>query len=110
MMNCPVHGFAGVCCYSPALFQPRADGTLPDIVIIEIKDTPEEIAFFRISVTPEEAAALLVVAGRISFDLDAAELLDRLSEACCRCVVERRQALTGETRSSDTAATPNGGE
>ncbi len=109
MMNCPVHGFAGVCSYSPALLQPRADGTLPDIVIIELKDTPEEIAFFRINITPEEAATLPVVDGRIPFDLDAADILDRLSESCCRCLADRRRELAGEASNSDSAALPNGG-
>ena len=95
MMDCPVHGFAGTCIYSPALLQPRADGNLPEVVVIEIKDTPQEEAFFRINVTPEEAAALPVVDGRIPFDLDAAELMDRLSESCSRCLSDRRRELGG---------------
>ncbi len=93
MMNCPIHGFTGSCIYSLATIQPRADGTLPEVVIIEIKDTAEEEAFFRINVTPEEAAALPAVDGRIPFDLEAAELMDRLSEGCSRCLTDRRQEL-----------------
>ena len=92
MMLCPIHGFAGVCSYSPALLEPQADGTLRDIVVVEIKDTAEEEAFFRINVTPEEAAALPIVDGRIPFDLEAAAILDRLAEGCSRCFGERRRA------------------
>jgi hypothetical protein len=93
MMHCPVHGFSGVCIYSPALLQMRADGTFPEVVIIEIKDRPEEEAFFRINVTPEEAAELPVVDGRIPFDLDSAEIMDRLIESCSRCLSDRRREL-----------------
>lgn len=96
MMDCPVHGFSGTCIYSPALLQPRADGTLPKIVVIEVKDTAAEEAFFRVNVTPEEAAALPVVDGRIPFDLEAADLMDRLSEGCSRCLTDRRRQLGGE--------------
>jgi hypothetical protein len=95
MMHCPVLGPAGVCIYSPALLRPRADGTLPEVVVIEIKDTAEEEAFFRVNVTPEEAAALPVVGGRIPFDLGAADLMDRLSESCSRCLADRRRELGG---------------
>ena len=80
MTDCPVHGFTGTCIDSPALLEPRADGTLPAVVVIEVEDTAEEEASFRINVTPEEAAALPVVDGRIPFDLLAAELMDRLTQ------------------------------
>ncbi|HVK12768.1 MAG TPA: hypothetical protein VM597_28715 [Gemmataceae bacterium] len=65
----PIHGPSGWCMYSSALLERRADGTLPAIVIVEVKDTAEEEAFFRLNVTPEEAAALPIVDGRIPFDL-----------------------------------------
>jgi hypothetical protein len=77
------------------LLVPRADGTLPEVVVIEIKDAAEEEAFFRVNVTPEEAAALPVVDGRIPYDMDAADLLDRLSESCSRCLDERRRKIGG---------------
>ena len=93
MMHCPIHGPAGVCMYSPALLVPRADGTLPDIAIVEVKDTAEEEAFFRFNVAPEEAARLPVVDGRIPFDLEAADIMDGLSEGCGRCFRERRREL-----------------
>ena len=76
MTVCPIHGPSGWYIYSPALLEPRADGTLPAVVIVEIKDTAEEEAFFRINVTPEEAAAIM----------------DRLSEGCSRCFGDRRRA------------------
>ena len=63
MMDCRVHGFAGTCICSPALLRPRTDDKMPDIVTIELKDTAEEEAFFRINVPPEEAAELPVVDG-----------------------------------------------
>ena len=107
MMNCPIHGFAGICIYSPAILQLRADGALPDIMIIEIKNTAEEEAFFRINVTPEEAAKLPVVDGRIPFDLAAADLLDRLSEMCGFCLDERRQALRRGARPADPGVAPD---
>lgn len=68
---------------------------MKEVVVIEIKDTAEEEAFFRVNVTPEEAAAPPVVDGRIPFDLDAADLMDRLSESCSRCLAERRRGLEG---------------
>ena len=95
MLHCPIHGFAGVCSYSPALIQPRADGTLPAVVVIEVKDTAAEEAFFRVNLTPEEAAALPVVDGRIPFDMVGADLIDRLSEGCSRCLADRRRELGG---------------
>ena len=107
MMNCPVHGFAGICIYSPALLALRADGTLPDVVIIELKDTAEEEAFFRINVTPEEAAALPVVDGRIPFDLDSCEVMDRLPEMCGFCLDERRQALARTAKPSEPLVAPD---
>ena len=93
MMHCPVHGLSGTCAYSAALLLPKADGTLPEIVVIDIKNSAEEEAFFRINVTPEEAAALPVVDGRIPFDLDAADLIDKLPTTCSRCFGERRREL-----------------
>lgn len=94
LMVCPVHGYAGVCIYSPALLPQRADGTVPDIVTVELKDSAEEEAFFRINVAPEEAAELPVVDGRIPFDLDSCEVMERLPQMCLFCFGERRQALT----------------
>ena len=106
MMDCRVHGFAGTCICSPALLRPRTDDKMPDIVTIELKDTAEEEAFFRINVPPEEAAELPVVDGRIPFDLDACDVMERLSEMCCFCLNERRQALTRETRPAEPVAAP----
>lgn len=94
VMICPVHGPAGCCVYSPALLERRADGTIPDIVTIELKDSADEEAFFRINVAPEEAAELPVVDSRIPFDLEAMEVMRRLPEMCGFCFVERRKSLT----------------
>lgn len=102
MMDCPIHGFAGTCVYSPALLERRSDGTIPDIVTIELKDTPEEEAFFRINVTPEEAAALPVIDGRIPFDLDSCEVMDRLPAMCGFCLGERRQAILDQARHAES--------
>ena len=107
MMDCPIHGFAGVCNYSPAILELRADGTVPDIVTIELKDAAEDEAFFRINVTPEEAAALPVVAGRIPFDLDSCEVMDRLPAMCGFCLDERRQALLRQARHAGPSAAPD---
>lgn len=95
MMDCPVHGFSGTCIHSPALLVPRADGAVPDTVTVEVKDTAEEEAFFRFNVTPEEAASLPSVDGRIPFDFEATEIMDRLSHGCGRCFGDRRQELGG---------------
>jgi hypothetical protein len=80
--------------YSPALLQLRADGWVPDIATIEIKDFAEEGAFFRINVTPEEAAALPVVDGRIPWDVESMKLTRQFPYMCGRCFEEQRQALT----------------
>jgi hypothetical protein len=109
MMDCPVHGFAGTCIYSPALLELRADGTVPEVVTIELKDTAAEEAFFRINVTPEEAAALPVVDGRIPFDLNSCEVMDRLPEMCGFCLHERRQALLRHARHAEPGAAADGG-
>jgi hypothetical protein len=100
MMNCPIHGFAGVCICSPALLELRADGTLPDVVTVEVKDAAEEEAFFRFNVSQEEAAKLPVVDGRIPFDLDAADIIDGLPSMCGFCFGERREALQQQARRS----------
>ena len=95
LVDCPVHGPAGYCIYSSVLLEPGPDGTLPDIVTVEVKDTAEEEAFFRFNVSPEEAAALPLVDGRIPFDLEAAEIMDKLSHGCGSCFADRRRALGG---------------
>lgn len=94
LIQCSSHGFAGVCIYSPAVLERRADGTVPDIVTIELKDSTDEEAFFRINITPEEAALLPVVEGRIPFDLASCEVMQRLPQMCGFCFDKRRQALT----------------
>ncbi|MBY0458417.1 MAG: hypothetical protein K2V38_13840 [Gemmataceae bacterium] len=73
---------------------------------IEIKDTAEKEAFFRINITPEEAARLPVVDGRIPFDLEAADIIDSLPDGCTLCLEERRQSLLqkGKPTHSDTMA------
>ncbi|WP_020474758.1 hypothetical protein [Zavarzinella formosa] len=93
MMQCAIHGFAGVCAYSPALLEQREDGAVPDIVIIELKDSADEEAFFRLNVTPEEAAELSAVDRRIPFDFESCKIMDRLPVMCGFCFRERRQAL-----------------
>ncbi len=93
MVTCPIHGPSLVCIYSPAFLVPRADGSLPDKVVVEVKDTPTEEAFFRFIVSPEEAAKLPIIDGRIPFDPDAFDIMDGLSVMCCHCFPERRQAL-----------------
>lgn len=104
MMDCPIHGFAGTCIYSPATLELRADGTVPDIVTIELKNTAEEEAFFRINVTPEEAAALPVVDGRIPFNIDSCDVMDRLPEMCGFCLEERRQTLLRNAKQTEPGA------
>ena len=91
---CPIHGDSGLLTYSPSLLRLRADGRVPDIVTIEIKDFAEEEAYFRINVTPEEAAALPVVDGRIPWDLDSVTLTRQFPFLCGWCFEEQRQALT----------------
>ena len=93
LVPCAVHGPTGYCIYSAALLEPREDGTLPDIVTVEVKDTAEEVAFFRFSVTPEEAAVLPVVDGCIPFDLAAMNLMRGLSHGCGSCFDDRRREL-----------------
>jgi hypothetical protein len=93
LVVCPIHGPAGYCIYSPALLELLVDGTLPEIVTVEVKDTAEEEAFFRFNVTPTEAAALPIVDGRIPFDLEAMAIMERLNHGCGRCFADRRQGL-----------------
>lgn len=98
MLSCRIHGFAPTCAYSPTLLVLREDGTLPDIVIVEIKDCAEEEAFFRFNVSAEEAALLPIKNGCIPFDLDATDILDRLPKMCGHCFGKLRDKLLSQKR------------
>lgn len=100
MLNCPIHGFAPTCSYSPALLDLQEGGTLPEIVVVEVKDSPQEEAFFRFNISPNEAKELPIVNGCIPFDLDAADILDRLPVMCGFCFGERRKALEARQKQS----------
>src|SRR5262245_52525901 len=97
-VECPIHGSAGVCIHSPALLALQPDGTLPDMITVEVKDDPEEIAFFRFNVSPGEAADLSIMNNRIPFDGKAIEVMRGLQHMCCFCFRERRTALEAQSR------------
>jgi len=96
MLNCRKHGPAPSLIYSPDLLEVQADGTLPEVVVVEVGDQVTEMNFFRFNVSPAEAAKLPIVNGCIPFDLDAAEIMDRLPEMCGFCFGERREALKAQ--------------
>src|SRR5687767_9042032 len=96
MLGCRIHGFAPTCNYSQDLLELQADGTLPGIVVVEVKDTREEEAFFRFNVSPAVAATLTIVDGRIPFDFNAAEIMDGLETMCGFCFGERRETLKAQ--------------
>ena len=95
-VRCPIHGLSGVCIYSPSLLTLRDDGTLPDIVSVEIKDRPDQIAFFAINITAEEAKSYPIVNGYLPFDYDTYEIMERLPEMCGCCFAEQRKALESQ--------------
>ncbi len=82
MLDCPIHGFAPTLMYSADLLEPQADGTLPEVVIVEVGDFVSEMNFFRFNVSPAFAATLPIKNGCIPFDLEATEIMDRLEEIC----------------------------
>jgi hypothetical protein len=98
MLDCPIHGFAPTCIFSRALLELQADCTLPEIVVVEVKDSSEEEAFFRFNVTPAEAAKLPIVDGRIPFDFNASQIMDALPTMCGFCFGERRKALGSQQK------------
>ncbi len=101
MMNCPVHGFAPRCITSPDLLDLRSDGTLPEVIVVEVGEYVTEMNFFRFNVSPEIAATLPIVNGCIPFDVDACETMDRFPDMCGFCFRERRQALKAKVESRE---------
>lgn len=99
--NCPIHGRSGVCIFSPVLLEFQSDGTLPAVVTVEMKDSPEEIAFFRFCISPEEAEKYSVVKGTLPFDEHTMEIMDGLKQMCGLCLDERRKALEAQQRNTE---------
>ncbi len=96
VIECSHHGMTGVYIYSDALLRLREDGSCPDLVTVEIKDAPEHEAFFRFNVTEEESKSLPIREGRMPFDMEAFDVMERLTEGCGRCFEEKRLALVTE--------------
>ena len=98
MLKCPTHGVAPKFIFSQDLLELQADGTLPVVIIVEVKDTPEEEAFFRFNVSPKEAAKYPIVNNTIPFDENAADIMDGLQEMCGQCFSVRRKALAARSK------------
>jgi hypothetical protein len=96
MLDCPRHGFAPSLIYSSDLLELQPDGTVPDVIVVEVGEYVTEHNFFRFNVSPAEAAKLPVKDGCIPFDLDACEIMDGLQEMCGFCFGELREALKAQ--------------
>ena len=93
LVKCPIHGPSGVCIFSQQLLTVQEDGTLPNIITVEVKDSPDDIAFFRFNISPQEMEKYSVVNGSIPFDLKAFEIMRDFSQMCGCCFEEQRKAL-----------------
>lgn len=96
LVECPIHGSAGVCIFSRDLLEAQDDGSLPEILTIEVKDSPHEEAFFRFNLSPKEAAKYKIMSSTIPFDIASCEIMEELESMCGFCFDERRR--TGEPR------------
>ena len=96
MLNCPIHGFAPTYIVSRALLELQPDGTLPDIVTVELGDHVSEMNFFRFNITPAEAAQLPIKDGCIPFDVEGCEIMERYPDMCGFCFAEKRKALAAQ--------------
>jgi hypothetical protein len=92
MGNCPIHGLAPAYICSKQLLELKADGTLPEITTVEVEGN-----FFRVNVTPEEAAEYPTVNNLIPFNV-ACDIMDTLTEMCGFCFEERRKALEAQLK------------
>lgn len=93
IMECAIHGSVGICMYSADLLELQPDGMLPEITTVEVKDEPDEIAFFRLNMSPKEAEKYPIVNNSIPFDELACTIIRGLSQMCGFCFDERRKAL-----------------
>jgi hypothetical protein len=75
------------------LLELQADGTLPEFIQIEVKNSDEEESFFRFIVSRRMALSLGIEGNRIPFDEVACDILDQLPEMCGFCFLDRRKAL-----------------
>jgi hypothetical protein len=98
LVDCPTHGMSGVILFSSDLLSLRADGTLPESILVEVGETVSEMNFFRFNVSPGRAESIPNVNGCIPFDLEACEILDTLEDMCIRCFSEKRAILASLIR------------
>jgi hypothetical protein len=98
LIRCPIHGLAGVCFVSPALLDLQPDGSLSPIITVDVKDNPNEEAFFRFNVSPQEIASYAITDNTVPFDLHALDIMDQMRQMCGFCFEERRDALEAQAK------------
>ncbi|VTS06058.1 unnamed protein product [Tuwongella immobilis] len=98
MIRCPKHGSAGVCLFSRDLLNMQADGAFPEILTIEVKDSPHKEAFFRFNLSPREATRYNISGASVPFDIASCEIMEQLESMCQFCFDEQRPG--GEGRST----------
>jgi hypothetical protein len=95
---CTIHGPAGVCFYSEDLLNLQPDGALPDVITVELKDRDDDVAFFRVNLSPREANKLPIENNSLPFDENSLAMLRRFSQMCGFCFVEKRRALEAQQK------------
>lgn len=92
LFTCSVHGgYVPGIIYSPRLLERRADGTVPEIVPVQVIDDGD--VFFAFITTPEEAEKFPVIDGSIPFEAEPCWRMASYPSTCVFCFDEKRQAL-----------------
>jgi hypothetical protein len=88
--------------HSADLLELQADGSLPDVIIVEIVDDVTGVPWFRFNLSPAEAAKYPIVNNTLPLNIEWCNILDELKQMCGHCFVDERTTLKARQRKCPT--------